>query len=173
MLFDKSRLFLGWMCAVLAVVVLCTFIGCRTQSVSTPSKVQIEELHALTLPRSARSFRTRVASRWPDRIIVSLFAMDRADDAEFLSQLRVLREYAPVKDQGNPYVNGWNVWPTGTLTAVPGDVSIGEAPPEWREATPIRMRSCQGASEFLRLHVELWHIGSATSLVKVCTMSQD
>jgi hypothetical protein len=173
MLFVTSRQSIGWIHAVLAVAIMCIPLGCCTRSASSPSQDEIEHLHGLTLPRSSHSYRTVVASSWPDRIVVSVFAMDRADDTEFLSQLDVLEEYAPVKDRGNPYVNGWNVWPTGTLTAVPGDVSIGEAPAEWREATPIGMRSCQGASASLSLHVELWHIGSDTSLVKVCTMPQD
>ena len=159
--------------ACMALVSACCYVGCNNFQAPANSKTQIEKLHNIALPESAHAFRTGKSQGWFAHVVATLFAINREDEAEFLSQLRVVTEFAPLETKGNPYETGWSVWPQGTPTAVPGDIGLGEAPIEWRTAVPIRMQSCLSPVGKNTLHVELWHVGSRTSLVKVCTMPRE
>jgi hypothetical protein len=91
------------------------------------------------------------------------------DLTTFVAQLRIRSRTKPVKAAGDPKVNGYNVWPTGAQTFVPGNSKYGGFRCTWQgEATPVEMLSCSSSTGDW-LHVELWRLEGGALLVKMFT----
>ena len=102
-----------------------------------------------------------------DRGIVSLFEIDRPEVQGFVNQLKIKSKSGPaIVGPGNPCINGYNVWPRNSPTAVAGN--IGKLRRTWRDAAvPIEMLSCASPKGDW-LHVEIWSLGDH-ALIKVYT----
>ena len=88
---------------------------------------------------------------------------------EFIAQLRIKSRTAPVQALGDPTVNGYNVWPKGVATFVPGDPLYCGFQRTWSgEAAPMEMLSCSSPTGDW-LHVELWRLEGEAMLVKMYT----
>jgi hypothetical protein len=98
-----------------------------------------------------------------------MFEMSTNDLTAFIAQLRIKSRTTPVKAAGDPKVNGYNVWPTGAQTFVPGNCKYGGFRCTWQgEATPVEMLSCSSPTGDW-LHVELWRLEGEAMLVKMYT----
>lgn len=132
-----------------------------------------EREHGLRLPGTARQIQCR-GDAWKgflDRGAVALFQLPSGELPGFLGQLSIRSESAPAHATGDPLVNGWNVWPTGSATFVPGNSKFGNLQKTWAgSAKPVRMLSCDSPKGDW-LHVELWELDSTDSeaLVKLYT----
>jgi len=104
-----------------------------------------------------------------DHGVLSLFEIDKRDLDPFLRQLKVNWRSTPAKTgPGDPCLNGWNVWPKGSRTFVPGNSELQGLRSTWSgPATPVEMLSCKG-SKGDWLHVEIWSIGDHP-LIKLYT----
>lgn len=131
-----------------------------------------ESDHDIVFPASAGNFQNRGNSRiriLPDRGISTLVEIDRKDLDAFLAQLKISERRRPVKEQGDPTVNGWNVWPHGSRTFVPGNEVFSGFKKTWDvEPVPIEMLSCQSpVGDWL--HVEIWNLSDTKVLLKLFT----
>ena len=98
-----------------------------------------------------------------------MFQMRATELPLFLGQLRVASRSKPARTNGDPTVNGWNVWPIFSATFVPGDRVYGGLKHTWRgDATPIEMLSCASPKGDW-LHVEYWKLQDEEILVKMYT----
>jgi hypothetical protein len=79
--------------------------------------------HKIVFPASVANFQNRGNSNsfLPDRGIATLVEIDRKVLEPFLAQLKINDRRKPTKEKGEPTVNGWNVWPHGAKTFVPGN----------------------------------------------------
>lgn len=127
--------------------------------------------HKIVFPASAANFQNRGNSQigFLDRGIATLLDIDRRDLDVFLSQLKISERRKPVKEQGDPTVNGWNVWPHDARTFVPGNEVFSGFKKTWDlEPVPIEMLSCQSpAGDWL--HVEIWNLSDTRVLLKLHT----
>ncbi len=99
-----------------------------------------------------------------------MFEMDAADLAGFVSTLHVTSRQKPVSQVScDPLVNGWNVWPRGADSFIPGNPQYGGFERTWTgEAVPLEMLSCASPTGDW-LHVEFWKLEGGTLLAKVYT----
>lgn len=140
---------------------------------SMDPRSRAEREHGLSLPDSAQEIQNR-GDAWKvflDRGMVTLFQLPEADLPDFLSQLSVESGSNPAIPSGDPLVNGWNVWPQGSSTFVPGNSDYGGLRKTWAgSAKPLRMLSCESLMGDW-LHVEVWELGGANAeaLVKLYT----
>jgi hypothetical protein len=131
-----------------------------------------ESDHEIVFPASAANFQNRGNSRikiLPDRGIATLVEIDRKDLDAFLAQLKISGRRKPAKEQGDPTMNGWNVWPHDARTFVPGNEVFSGFKKTWDvEPVPIEMLSCQSpAGDWL--HVEIWKLSDTKVLLKLFT----
>jgi len=142
------------------------------------SRERAEYEYGISLPPSASKIQCR-GDGWlrvtpvSGGFVTTMFEMDPADTASFLAPLRIRSRNGPAVSSGDPAVNGWNVWPQGSPTFIPGN----EQGAGWRHtwmstATPVEMVSCDSpVGRFL--HLEFWKLDSGLTLVKMCTMWDD
>lgn len=134
-------------------------------------QVADESDHKLVFPASAKNFQNRGDSNsaLPDRGIATLVEIDHKDLDGFEKQLKITERRKPTKDQGDPTVNGWNVWPRGAQTFVPGNEVYSGFKKTWDvEPVPIEMLSCESpAGDWL--HVEIWSLSDTKTLLKLYT----
>lgn len=130
-----------------------------------------ESDHKIVFPASATNFQNRGNSNkvLPDRGIATLVEIDRKDLDAFLAQLKINERRKPAKEQGDPTVNGWNVWPHDARTFVPGNEVFSGFKKTWDvDPVPIEMLSCQSpAGDWL--HVEIWNLSETKVLLKLFT----
>jgi len=152
--------------AVCAVVARFLVLGCGN------SRFRAEYDHGISLPQSARNIQCK-GDAWHgflDRGAVTLFEMSHEDLRPFLSQLRIRSRNGPAKTgAGDPCIGGWNVWPTGSSTACPGNPEYCGFKPTWGGfAIPREMLSCDSpVGDWL--HVEVWDLSATGLVVKLCT----
>ena len=130
-----------------------------------------ESDHKIVFPASAANFQNRGNSQigFLDRGIATLLDIDRSDLDGFLSQLKIGERRKPAKEQGDPTVNGWNVWPHNARTFVPGNEVFSGFKKTWYvESVPIEMLSCQSPKGDW-LHVEIWSLSDTRVLLKIFT----
>src|SRR6266567_4873798 len=140
--------------------------SCAPQTLVSSEK--IERAHGLKLPTSAHNCQHIGGGGFLDRGALSLFEMDRNDVQKFVMQLNVRSRRKPERLGGDPCVNGWNVWPKGSATFVPGNEEFAKLKRTWTgEAEPIEMLSCKSPKGDW-LHVEVWSVGDH-ALVKLYT----
>ena|ERR1041385_3040716 len=154
----------------LAVCILA-LVAWRVMSPGGDPRKRAEHEHGIALPASARNIQCRGdASRgFLDRGAATMFEMSTNDLTAFIAQLRIKSRTTPVKAAGDPKVNGYNVWPTGAQTFVPGNCKYGGFRCTWQgEATPVEMLSCSSPTGDW-LHVELWRLEGEAMLVKMYT----
>jgi hypothetical protein len=98
-----------------------------------------------------------------------MFEMTTNDLTAFVAQLHIQSRAAPLRGAGDPTVNGYNVWPTGARTFVPGGAQYGGFRRTWQgDATPVEMLSCTSHTGDW-LHVELWRLEGEALLIKMYT----
>lgn len=134
-------------------------------------QVPDESGHGLVFPASAQNFQNRGDSKLAlfDRGIATLVEIDRKDLSQFEEQLKISERRKPTKDQGDPMINGWNVWPQDAKTFVPGNDVYGGFKKTWNaEPVPFEMLSCESpAGDWL--HVEIWSMSDTKLLLKLYT----
>lgn len=135
------------------------------------SCVSDESDHRIDLPDSAEQIQNRGDSRRSvlDRGIATILVIDREDLEGFIAKLNVDERRKPVQANGDPTVNGWNVWPNDAKTFVPGNKVYSGFKKTWdAEVVPVEMLSCQSpAGDWL--HVEVWSLSDAKVLLKLFT----
>jgi len=141
-------------------------------AISACDQACYESDHKIVFPASAANFQNRGNSRikiLPDRGIATLVEIDRKDLDAFLAQLKINDRRKPVVEQGDPMVNGWNVWPHDAKSFVPGNEVFSGFKKTWNvEPVPIEMLSCQSpAGDWL--HVEIWNLSDTKVLLKLFT----
>lgn len=150
-----------------AFIVFCVYVFTMSDS-----RMRAEAEHGIKLPPSARHLQCRGDAGLAvlDRGASTMFEMDGKDLAEFVAQLRITSRAAPVSTaNADPLINGYNVWPQDSPTAVPGNAQYGGFRPTWeRSATPVEMLSCESPTGDW-LHVELWRLERGSMLVKMYT----
>lgn len=144
-----------------------------SSSSSSDPRKRTEDEHGIKLPLSATEIQSRKnAFSWRtifDRGVATIFEMNTAELGDFENQLKINSRSAPVIAVGNPMVNGYNVWPKDSPTFVPGNKEYGGFVKTWNHpTTPIEMLSCKSPKGD-QLHVEIWKINEAKSLVKLYT----
>ena len=98
-----------------------------------------------------------------------MFEMSTNDCCSFVSQLQIRSRTAPVRTKGDPTINGWNVWPIGSATFVPGNSQYAGFRRTWQgAAAPLEMLSCSSPKGDW-LHVEFWSLNGDAILVKMYT----
>ncbi len=140
-------------------------------SPSGDARARAEREHGIALPISATNIQHRGdASRgFLDRGAATLFEMSTNDLASFVSLLRINSRSGPSIASGDPTANGYNVWPQGSATFVPGNNQYGGFRRSWRgEAVPVEMLSCSSPKGDW-LHVELWRLEGSSMLLKMYT----
>jgi hypothetical protein len=130
-----------------------------------------ESDHKIVFPASAKNIQNRGDSNkiQPDRGIATMLEIDRKDLVAFEGQLKITERRKPAKDQGDPTENGWNVWPQGAKSFVPGNKVYSGFNKTWNGVpVPEEMLSCQStAGDWL--HVEVWGLPEGKVLLKVFT----
>src|SRR6476660_861380 len=108
-------------------------------------RARAEHGHGVWLPASAAHIQCR-GDEWHsflDRGLVTMFEMSGNDLPQFIAQLKVRSRCSPAHSSGDPTVNGYNVWPNGSATFVPGNPAYSGLKRMWRgEAVPLEMLSC-------------------------------
>lgn len=142
------------------------------------SRERAECEHGIRLPPSAVRIQCR-GDGWLRKTPISgggvttLFEMDPAEVSAFLAPFHIRSRTAPVITMGDPTVNGWNVWPQGSATFVPGNSEYGGFQRSWTgTAAPVEMVSCDSPVG-MWLHLEFWKLESGMMLAKICTMWDD
>lgn len=135
------------------------------------SRLRAERQHGITLPPSANHIQCR-GDAWRcflDRGAATMFEMSTDDLPTFVGQLRIRSRSAPVRAAGDPTINGYNVWPNGAATFVPGNLQYGGFRRTWLgDAAPVEMLSCWSPKGDW-LHVELWRLERGMMLIKMYT----
>jgi hypothetical protein len=143
---------------------------------ATVSRRRVEDAHGLKLPVSTRNIQQKRFGMFVlgengimDRGILSMFEMDSMDIAQFRAQLRIRSTSLPTKPgTADPCKSGWNIWPSNSVTFVPGNTAFEGLVKTWSgEAKPVEALSCYSPKGSW-LHVEIWGLGS-NCLVKVYT----
>jgi hypothetical protein len=174
----KTSLFL--LLAVIAITVITgLFIGNSIARSTGDSRERAEYEHGIKLPASAVAIQCR-GDGWLRKSpfhgggATAMFEMDPADTAAFLAPLHVRSRTAPALATGDPTVNGWNVWPQGAPTFIPGNRQFGGFHRSWSgEAVPVEMVSCDSPEGGWWLHLEFWKLESGMTLVKMGTQWPD
>jgi hypothetical protein len=134
-------------------------------------RLRAEREHGIKLPLLAHDIQCR-GDAWHgflDRGAATIFEMHTNDLPQFMAQLQIRSRRTPARVTGDPTMNGWNVWPEGSSTFVPGDDQYSGFERTWQgQATPIEMLSCS-SSKGDWLHVELWRLESGSLVVKMFT----
>ncbi len=95
--------------------------------------------------------------------------IDSKDLDGFVAQLKITERRKPAQEHGDPTVNGWNVWPQGAKTFVPGNEIFGGFMKTWTtEPVPVEMLACQSDAGGW-LHVEIWRLSETKTLLKPFT----
>jgi hypothetical protein len=152
--------------------IICALLIASCSDGSKPplvSRQRVEHAHGLKLPPSARNFQQKRHGSFLDHGIVSLFEIDDSEVRPFIAQLKIKSRNQPaIPGVGDPCINGWNVWPKGSATFVPGNEELDGLRPTWKgEVKPIEMLSC-ASSKGDWLHVEIWSASDHT-LIKIYT----
>ena len=146
-------------------------IALLSVAITACDQVGDESDHKIVFPASAANFQNRGNSSrvLPDRGIATLLDIDRKDLDAFVAQLKIRERTRPAKEQGDPTVNGWNVWPHDARSFVPGNEVYGGFKKTWDvEPVPVEMLSCQStAGDWL--HVEIWNLSETKVLLKLFT----
>jgi len=111
----RRRIGIALLCAIglMGLAAACN----RTQPCS-----DVEKAHGLRLPSSARNCQTVRAKGMVDHGVLSMFELNQKDLMLFTNQLIVKSTQLPTRQlNGDPCINGWNVWPTNSQTFVPGN----------------------------------------------------
>ena len=127
--------------------------------------------HKIVFPTSAKNIQNRGNSKVNllDRGIATMMEIDRKDLEGFVAKLKVSERRKPVQETGDPTVNGWNVWPQGARTFVPGNKVFSGFNKTWDAVPkPEEMLSCQSPTG-QSLHVEVWRFPSGGVLLKLFT----
>ena len=127
--------------------------------------------HKIDFPASAKNFQNRGDSHraLPDRGIATLVEINKKDLDAFERQLKITERRQPKKKQGDPTINGWNVWPQNAQTFVPGNEVYSGFKKTWdAEAVPLEMLSCESSAGDW-LHVEIWSLSDSKALLKLYT----
>jgi hypothetical protein len=149
----------------LLLVVLCATI------MTACDQVGDETDHRIVIPASAKNIQNRGNSKVNllDRGFATMLEIDRKDLDGFVAQLKVTERRKPALDTGDPTVNGWNVWPKGAMTFVPGNEVFGGFKKTWDAVPkPEEMLSCQSPTG-QSLHVEVWGLQEGRVLLKLFT----
>ena len=133
---------------------------------------RLERIHGIHLPATATSIQSR-GDAWHgflDRGEATVFEMQSADLAAFVGQLKVNFRNPPArKGPADPTLNGWNVWPIGAKSFVPGNPQYGGFHRTWSgDAIPVEMLSCSSPTGD-SLHVKYWKLEGDTMVVKMFT----
>lgn len=178
----KAIRFTCWFPAVIAIAIVAFPVGMlvRYAARSTgDSRERAEYEHGITLPPSATAFQCR-GDGWLRKTPVSgggattLFEMPPADQSAFLSSLHVRSRTAPAIPHGDPALNGWNVWPQGSPSFIPGNPQFGGFNRTWQgAAVPVEMVTCDSPAGGSWLHIEFWKLETGPLLVKMGTMWPD
>src|SRR2546422_3284921 len=132
------------------------FTAWRIMSPIGDPRTRAEHEHRIRLPASAHNIQcTGDASRgFLDRGAATMFEMSTNDLTSFVAQLRIKSRATPVQTAGDPTVNGYNVWPRGAQTFVPGNACYGGFRRTWQgDAAAVEMLSCASPTGDW-LHVE-------------------
>jgi hypothetical protein len=147
------------------------FMAILSVTITACDQAGDESDHKIVFPASATNFQNHGNSNrfLPDRGIATLVEIDRKDLDAFLAQLKINERRRPVKEQGDPTANGWNVWPHDAKTFVPGNQVFNGFKKTWDvEPVPVEMLSCQSpAGDWL--HVEIWNLSDTKVLLKLFT----
>jgi hypothetical protein len=140
-------------------------------AISACDQACYESDHKIVFPASAANFQNHGNSNsfLPDRGIATLLEIDRKDLDALIAQLKINERRKPAKEQGDPTVNGWNVWPHDAESFVPGNEVYCGFKKTWDvEPVPVEMLSCQSpAGDWL--HVEIWSLSDTKVLLKLFT----
>ena len=130
-----------------------------------------ESDHKIVFPASAKNIQNRgnSGSSLLDRGLATMMEIDRKDLEAFVDQLTITERRKPAQGTGDPTINGWNVWPQGAKTFVPGNKVYGGFNKTWDTApVPEEMLSCQSPTGMF-LHVEVWGMQDEKVLLKLYT----
>ena len=159
---------------VMAILSLGKYIARSTGD----SRERAELEHGVLLPPSAANIQCR-GDGWmrvtpiSGGFVTTMFEMNPTEMSAFLAQHHIRSRNGPAILTGDPLVNGWNVWPQGSPTFIPGNEQGGGWRRTWSGATtPVEMVSCD-SPEGMFLHLEFWKLDSGSILVKMCTMWDD
>jgi hypothetical protein len=128
-----------------------------------------ESDHKIAFPASAKNIQNRgnSGSSLLDRGLATMLEIDRKDLEAFVAQLTITERRKPAQATGDPTINGWNVWPQGAKTFVPGNEVYGGFNKTWDTApVPEEMLSCQSPTGMF-LHVEVWGMQDEKVLLKL------
>jgi hypothetical protein len=150
---------------LLAVLVIY-YTSCSGHAVK---KGDVERAHGVRLPESARRLQQIRVGGPHDYSILSMFTINETEVEPLLGSLRIIARTSPAKTgPGDPLVSGWNVWPEGSATFVPGSHEFENLRRTWKGAAiPRQMLSC-ASSKGDWLHVEIWKVHDGV-LIKLCT----
>jgi hypothetical protein len=130
-----------------------------------------ESDHKIVFPASAKNIQNRGNSGRSllDRGLATMMEIDRKDLEAFVAQLTITERRKPAQATGDPTINGWNVWPQGAKTFVPGNKVYGGFNKTWDTApVPEEMLSCKSPNGMF-LHVEVWGMQDEKVLLKLYT----
>ena len=164
-----------WILAMIATTLMIGWLAFTVWPKPPPPsdpRARAEQEHGIRLPPSAVHIQCR-GDAWPwkpDRGASTMFEMLPGDLVSFVSGLPVRSHTAPAKPgPGDPLINGWNVWPVGAATFVPGNPQYGGFQSTWTGgAEPVQMLSCASPVGDM-LHVEIWKLEEGALLVKMFT----
>jgi hypothetical protein len=128
-----------------------------------------ESDHKIVFPASAKNIQNRgnSGSSLLDRGLATMLEIDRKDLEAFVAQLTITERRKPAQATGDPTINGWNVWPQGAKTFVPGNKIFGGFNKTWDTApVPEEMLNCQSPTGMF-LHVEVWGMQDEKVLLKL------
>jgi hypothetical protein len=178
----RALRFTRWFPVVIAIAILGIPLGMLVRYAIRSigdSRERAEYEHGITLPASAAAIQCR-GDGWLRKSsfhgggATALFTMAPSDKEGFMSTLSVRARTAPAISHGDPLVNGWNVWPQGSPTFIPGNPPYGGFNQTWQGfAEPVEMISCQSPAGGQWLHVEFWNLENGALLVKMGTMWPD
>ena len=95
--------------------------------------------------------------------------IDRKELDAFIANLKITERRRPALAEGDPTVNGFNVWPQDSKTFVPGNKVYSGFKKTWKnDPKPEEMFSCESpAGDWL--HVEVWGLSEDKVLLKIFT----
>ena len=173
----RGKLVLSLVLGILCVMVILSLAKYIARSTGD-SRERAEHEHGIALPPSASKIQCR-GDGWlrvtpiSGGFVTTMFEMNPAEMFTFLAPLRIRSRNGPAIATGDPLVNGWNVWPQGSPTFIPGNEQGGGWRHTWiGAATPVEMVSCD-SPEGMFLHLEFWNLEDGPMLIKMCTMWQD
>ena len=148
---------------LIVVLIAATLTAC--------DQVGDETDHKIAFPASAKNIQNRGNSgtNLLDRGLATMLEIDRNDLDAFVAKLKITERRKPAQATGDPTINGWNVWPQGAKTYVPGNKVFGGFNKTWDTApVPEEMLSCESPTGHW-LHVEVWGLQDGKVLLKLYT----